>query len=254
MNKNNDRDILAEALAQLKQQGPSQQPPKTVVDETVRRLAEMRRVGDDAGPAVLPPSSPMRIFLGRTVVRLSLGAAALILLGYALGRLSGPAPMDLDELREALTPAVAASIEPAIREKLMDEMRQRYQVALAASYVKVKEELTQQYQDELNRFAVQTLAASNAVTNRLLTELVENIDTAQAQDRTQITKVLRQIELNRVQDRTQLAAGLKTLASRTENELSKTRQQFVQLLVSYQPEELGPEPQPFQNSQERNEP
>jgi hypothetical protein len=258
MNKNNDRDILAEALAQLKQQGLSQQPPKAVVDETVRRLAEARRVVGDAGPVVPDPSNPMRTFLGRTLVRLSLGAAALILLGYALGRLSGPAPMDLDELREALTPAVAASIEPAIREKLMEDMRQKCQVALAASYVKVKEELTQQYRDdlrdELNRYAVQTLAASNAVTNRLLTELVENIDTAQAQDRTQITKVLRQIELNRVQDKTQLAKGLQTLASRTEDELSKTRQQFVQLLVSYQPEELGSEPQPFQNPHERNEP
>ncbi len=117
-------------------------------------------------------------------IRLSLAAAALILLGFAIGRLSGPAPLDMDELREALAPAVAAAIEPAIREKLMEDMRQRYQVALAATYVKVKEELTEQYRDDLNRFAVQTLAASNAMTNRLLAELIENIDTAQAQDLT----------------------------------------------------------------------
>ena len=64
----------------------------------------------------------------------------------------------------------------------MEDMRQRYQVALAATYVKVKEELTEQYRDDLNRFAVQTLAASNATTNRLLAELVESIDTMQAQD------------------------------------------------------------------------
>lgn len=254
MNRNNDKDILAEALAQLKQQGLSQQPPKAVVDETVRRLAEAERTAGE-GEAVVPiPSTPWSILFGRTAVRLSLAAAALIMLGYAFGRLSGPAPVNLDKLREALTPAVAASIEPAIREKLMDEMRQRYQVALAASYVKVKEELTQQYRDDLNRFAIQTLAASNATTNRLLAELVENIDTAQAQDLNRIAKILHQIELNRVQDKTQLAAGLQTLASRTEDELSKTRYQFVQLLANYQPEEFGPVPQPLPNRDERNEP
>ena len=112
-----------------------------MIEETIRQLAEAQSVIGETGPTATAPRRPRRILLGRTAIRLSLGAAALIMLGYALGRLSGPAPMDLDELREALTPAVAASIEPAIREKLMDEMRQRYQVALAASYVKVKEEL-----------------------------------------------------------------------------------------------------------------
>ena len=87
--------------------------------------------------------------------------------------------MDLDQLREALTPAVAAALEPALRQRLADEMRHDYQVALAGTYVRVKEELTEQYRNDLNRFAIQTLAASNAVTNELLTQLVQNIDTAQ---------------------------------------------------------------------------
>lgn len=254
MNNRSDRDILAEALAQLKRQGLPQQPPEAVIEETIRRLAEAQSAVGEVGPAGPAPSSPRRILLGRTTIRLSLGAAALIVLGYAFGRLSGPAPMDLDELREALTPAVAASIEPAIREQLMDEMRQRYQVALTASYIKVKEELTQQYRDDLNRFAIQMLAASNAVTNRHLAELIENIDTAQAEDRDRIARVLHQIEFNRVQDKTQLAKGLQTLASRTEGELSRTRQQVVQLFASYQPEDFGLPPQPLQSIRERNEP
>jgi hypothetical protein len=247
--RDDERDILAEALAQLKKQGLSQQPPKTVVDETIRRLAEARPTTVDAAHR-----DSRHIFLGRMAVAAPLAAAALILLGFAIGRLTGPAPLDLDELREALAPSVAASIEPALRARLIEDARQRYQVALAASYVKLKEELTQQYRDDLNRFAVQTLAASNAVTNRLLAELVENIDTAQTQDLDRIARALHQIELNRVQDKTQLAAGLQTLASRTEDELSRTRQAFVQLLVNYQPEDLGPEPRPFQNPDERNDP
>lgn len=247
--RDDERDVLAEALAQLKRQGLSEKPPKAVVDETIRRLA-------DARPAAsgLDPRDARRIFLGRMAVAAPLAAAALILVGFAIGRLSGPAPLDLDELCRALAPSVAASIEPALRAELIDDLRQRYQVALAASYVKVKEELTQQYRDDLNRFAVQTLAASNAVTNRLLAELVENIDSAQAEDLTRIARALRQIEVNRMQDKTQLATGLKTLASRTENELSKTRHAFVQLLANYQTEDLGPEPNPLHDPNERTEP
>lgn len=246
--RDDEKDVLAEALAQLKRKGASE-PPKALVEETLRRLA-------DAGSAGLnrDNSSARGVLLGRMAVAAPLAAAALIVLGFAIGRLSGPAPLDLDELREALAPSMAAEIEPALRARLIDDMRQRYQVALAASYVKVKEELTQQYRDDINRFAVQMLAASNEATNRHLAELVENLDKAQADDLTRIARALQRIELNRVQDKTQLAAGLQTLASLTEDELSRTRRQFVQLLANYQPEDFGPDPGPLSNPNERLEP
>jgi uncharacterized membrane protein len=254
MNRDNDKDVLAEALAQLKQQGLFEQPPTAVAEETIRRLAEAQRTAGEVGATVAAPRSPKRIFPGRTAVRLSLGAAAMVLLGYALGRNSRPASVDMDELRETLAPVVAASIEPAIRQELMEELRRRYDGALVAGYVRVKEELTQQYRDDLNRFAVQMLTASNAATNQHLAALVENIDTIQAQDRKRIAQVLHQIELNRVQDRTQLAKGLQTLASRTEDKLLETRQQVVQLFANYQPDDSGLPPQSLQSIRERNEP
>ncbi len=250
-----DRDILAEALARLKSEGLPQEPPKGVVDETLRQLADARPATADRQPTRIGPSDCGSMTFRRIAIRLSLAAAALIMLGYAIGRLSRPAPPNLDELRETLAPSVAAAIEPAIRDKLMEDMRQRYQVALAATYVKVKEELTEQYRDDLNRFAVQTLAASNATTNRLLAELVESIDTAQAQDLGRIARALRQIELNRMQDKTQLATGLQTLASRTEDELSRTRREIVQLLVNVVPEEPDTPPaRPIEIPHERTEP
>jgi len=147
----------------------------------------------------------------------------------------------MDDLREALAPSIAAALEPAIRANVVKDLEPRYQLALTAAYVKVKEELTEQYRDELSRFAIQTLTASNATTNRLLTELVESIDTAQAEDLSRIAKALYQIEQNRIKDRTQLAAGLHTLASRTEDELSRTRRDFVQLLVDVRPEDADPQ-------------
>lgn len=254
MNRDNNRDVLAEALAQLKQQGLSQQPPQAVVEETIRRLAESQSVPGNIEPSGAAARGPRRILLGWTAVRLSLGAAAMVLLGYVLGRNSRPASVDMEELRKILAPAVAASIEPAIRQELMEELRQRYDGALVAGYVRVKEELTQQYRDDLNRFAVQMLTASNAATNQHLAALIENIDTIQAQDRKRIAQVLHQIELNRVQDKTQLAKGLQTLASRTEDKLWETRQQVVQLFANYQPDDSGLSPQFLQSPKERNEP
>jgi hypothetical protein len=251
MMKDEDKDLLAEAIVRLRQEGLSQEPPPAVVGETIRRLgaagAGTKHVAFRAGVG----ARNRRFAVTRATIRLALAAAASIALGFALGRFSGPAPVNVDELREALAPSLAASIEPAIRARLIDDMQQRYQVALTATYVQVKEELTAQYQDELNRMAVQMLAASNAVTNRLLTELVENIDTAQTQDLRRITRALYEIEVNRIQDRTQLATGLQTLASRTE----ETRRAFAQWVGNVRPDELDmPGTRSIRIPDERNEP
>jgi hypothetical protein len=191
----------------------------------------------------------------RNLFRPAAAAAVFVLVGYAVGRLSAPKPMDLDQIRAALTPSVAAALEPALREKLTEEMRSGYQLALAGLYVLVKEELTEQYRNDLNRFAVQTLAASNAVTNELLTQLVQALDTAKAQDLGRIARTLYEMEMNRVQDQTQFASGLQTLAFRTENELSRTRQELVQLLVDVRPQgfDLAPR-EPTPTHVERNKP
>lgn len=237
-----DKDILGEAVTRLKRDALSQQVPEALVEETLRRLgdAQMGDIGHaEAG----------RIAIGKTM-RLALAAAALIAVGCIIGRLSRPAPVNIDKLREAMTPSLAASIEPVLRAKVVDDLQRRYQLALTAAYVKVREELTEQYRDDLNRFAVQTLAASNATTNRLLVELLESIDAAQTRDLNRIGRVISEIERNRIQDKTQLAAGLQTLASRTE----ETRQ-VVQLLVDVLPEELDAEDKPITRiPNERNEP
>jgi len=232
MRKDDERDLLAEAVGRLRREGLSQELSQTVVDETIRRLGAAGAGTDRAAPHGVAGRHP-RWTMRRATVRLALAAAAAIALGFALGRLSGPEHLNMDQLRDAVAPSVVAAVEPAIRARLIEDMQQRYQVALAATYVKVKEELTAQYRDELNRIAVQMLAASNAATNQLLEELVESIDTAQTHDLRRITRTLYQMELNRLQDRTQLATGLQTLASRTE----EMRGAFAQWLVDVQPQE-----------------
>jgi hypothetical protein len=236
--KENPEDRLSQAIDRLKQEGLSQGPPREVVDETLRRMAE-------AKPCILPLRNPQPAI--RHFWRLGAAAAVLVVAGYAVGRLSASKPLGLDQIREALTPAVAAAIEPALRARVVDEVRDDYQIALVGLYVRVKEELTEQYRDDLNRLAVQTLAASNAVTNELLTQLVQNIDTAQTQDRRRITRALYEIEMNREQDKTQLASGLQTLANRTDA--------IAQLVADTRP--MGferPPVEPRQINKERNRP
>jgi DNA primase len=178
-------------------------------------------------------------------------AAAFLLVGYLAGRAAAP---DADQLREALTPAVAASLEPLLREKLAREMRDHYDVALVGTYVRLKEELAQQYRDDLNRFAVQTLAASNATTNALLAELVQSIDTAQTQDRRRIALTLSQMEAKRIEDSRQLAAGLRTLAYRTEDEFSETKKVLARFLSDDAPPDIElPQQPPSKMTNERSE-
>jgi len=227
------KDILTKAIAYLKQQR-SAGPPPEVVKETLAQLAEAQ--------SRLPARTEGRHPPGELwpVAKLAAAAAIVIVLGYGLGRVGRPQPIDVEQLRAALLPALAASIEPAIREKLGQEMGQSYRLALANTYVQLKEELTQQQRDDMNRFAAQTLAASNAVTNRLLAELVDNIKTRQTNDLRSVAAALRRIESNRLEDKEALAYELATLTYQTEDQLQQTKGELVRLLL----EKDTPEPQP----------
>ena len=239
-------DKLSEALARLRQEGQSQEVPKEVASETLRRIAA-------SSTRCVPIRNPQ--FEIRSLFKFAAAAAVFVLVGYTAGRLSAPKPMSMDQLRATLTPSVAAAIEPALRKRVVDDIRHDYQAALAGTYVRVKEELTEQYRNDLNRFAIQTLAASNAVTNELLTQLVQSIDTAKTQDLRRIAQALSQIEMNRVQDKTQLASGLQTLAYRTEDELSRTKREIAQFLVDVRPAGFDvPQVEPRQIDDERNQP
>jgi len=166
----------------------------------------------------------------------------LILAGYAAGRLSAPRLPDAEQLQ--------AVLEPAIRQNLLDEMKRYWQLGLTSNYVRLKDELSQQYRHELDQFAIQTLAASNAVTNQLLAELVQSINAAQTQDLRRIAAALEQIELNRLQDNTQLSNAFATFAVRTEDELQRTKKNMAQLLSYTQPDSSVPNE--FKNSNERS--
>ena len=226
-----NENILEKAVKALKNELVPPGPPQELSNATSAKLAE---ASDE--PHTETVSGQIRIVerfkVAKSLTKIAAAAVLLIVAGYAAGRLSTPPPPDVEQLR--------AAIEPAIRDQLLDQMKQYLQLGMANSYIQIKDDLSQQYRQDLNRFAVQTLAASNAVTNELLTELIESINTTQAQDLRRIAAALEQIELNRLHDKAQLVGGLETLAYQTEDELQRTRQDMVRFLVNTRPDSPVP--------------
>jgi hypothetical protein len=209
-----DENTLEKAVEALKNEQIPAGPPQELTDATVAKLAEA-----SGGPQEATVGRRLwvveRLRAARGLAKVAAAVVLLITAGYA-GRLSSPRPPDVEQLRAAL--------EPAIRQALLDETKDYLQAGLTNSYVQLRDELSQQYRQDLSQFAIRILAASNGVTNELLTELIESINAAQAQDRRWVAAALEQIESNRLQDRNQLSDALVTFAVRTEDELQNMAQ------------------------------
>jgi len=236
--KENNEDILAKAIEQLKDRQIPPGPPQELAGATLTKMREMAGEPEIQNHKHINLAERIRsnkIFLQFTT-KVAAAAVLLLIAGYVVGRISAPRSPDIGELSRSLENSLTASLEPAIRQKLLDEMNRRWQLALASSYLNLKNELSEQYRNDLNDYALRTLAASSALTNRRLEELIDAVNTAQIQDRQWVTAALSEIELNRRQDKNQLESGLETLAYQTEDQLQRTRQDMVQLLVDTQPD------------------
>ena len=225
------KNILDKAIEYLRSEPAPPGPPQQTVDATIIKLTEASKQ-----PNTVKVEKRIqiieRIKATRSFTKVAAAAVLLIAAAYAAGRLSAPRPPDVEQLQAAL--------EPAIRQNLLDEMKRYWQLGMVSSYVRLKDELSQQYRRDLSQFALQTLAASNAVTNELLTELIESINEAQTEDRQWVAAAFEQIELNRLRDNAQLSNAFVTFAVRTEDELQRTQQNMAQLLSFTQPDSSVP--------------
>ena len=239
-----NEDILEKAVKTLKNEQVLPRPPQQTVDATIAKLTQVSKQ-PNTGKAGKRIQIIERIKATKSFTKVAAAAVLLIAAGYAVGWLSTPRPPDIEQLQ--------AVLEPAIRQNLLDGMKHYWQVGLASNYVRLKDELSQQYRHDLDQFAIQTLAASNAVTNQLLTELIESINAAQTQDRQWVAAAFEQIELNRLRDNAQLSNAFATFAVQTEDELWRTKQDMAQLLSYTQPDSSVPnESQNLKPSNERS--
>lgn len=224
-----DEHILEEAIEAIRSEQIPPGPPQELVDATVTRLAETKGQSD-----TLPFGSRIgRIERPRALTNITRFAAAAVLLifaGYAVGRISAPGAPDMDQLQAAL--------EPAIRRNVIAQLRGNLQSGLATCYDRLSDELGRQHNEDMARFAAQTLDASNSLTSELLSAVIESINAAQTEDRQLFTAALEQMELERRRD----TAAFASFAVQTEDEL----QRVAQLLSSGLRE--GPATHNFENS------
>jgi len=223
------KDILSDAIKALAETQVPPGPPPELIDTTVAKLTKTSGGSQEKIDKI---KSFDKIRLAKRLIKFAAAAVLVLSTGYTIGRLSAPNRPDIEQLQAAL--------EPAIRQNLLQEMTQYWQVGLTSSYAQLKNELQEQYRQDLTDFAIQTLAATNAVTNQRLEELIDAINTAAMQDRRSVATALEQIELNRRLDKTQLAAGLQTLALQTEDQFQQTRQDIVKLLSNSQADSFIP--------------
>jgi len=238
MEKN--EEIFEKALEALRNEQIPPGPSKELAADTAAKLAEA------AGNTENAETRLIRLQPLRNLAKIAAAAVLLILAGYAAGRLSGPKPPDIEQLR--------AAIEPAIRQDLLDEINSNMLASLEKGYTQIKDELSRQYRQDLDRTAMQTLAASNTVTNQLLAKLIDSIKDSQLQERRLVAAALEQIESNRLRDRSQLSSAVAALAVQTEDELIRTKKDVAQALSYALPESAIPlESENPYHPDERNE-
>ena len=154
-----------------------------------------------------------RIFVQSKITRLAVAAVVLVAVGYLAGMLLSPRPADVKQLQTALETSLKSSLEQTIQKSLLEQVGRDRELALERHYARIKDELTRQLHQNISDFAVQTLAASRAITDRRLADLIQLIEAARTVDHYQIRKALEQMESNRLQDKTHYENGLVSLAT-----------------------------------------
>lgn len=234
---NIDENEIRRRLERISRIEPESEDAARAMERVRKALAGQQGYGDGKSRQGLK-----RMFTG-PVSRFAAAAVLLIAAGYLAGRFSSPRAPDIDEIELALEGRLTSSVQAAIRKNLLEDLNQSWQSGLADYHARLNDEfnrftveLGEQRRGELNEFAAKTLAASNAVTHNLLSDLVRAVATAQDQDREWVTAAMRRIESNRIQDATRLNAGLVILAEQTRDEIAETKRSVAQLTSAIVPD------------------
>ncbi len=154
-----------------------------------------------------------RLIAKGATARLAAAAVLMVGLGYLAGRLSAAGAPDVEEIRSVVESSVAARLDEALESKIEEITGAERASTLDARFAELREELGEQLRRDVKEAAVQTLAAAGSLTDRRLTELAEQWESARIADRRRLGEVLQQMELNRRYDKDQLRNGLRSLVT-----------------------------------------
>lgn len=96
--------------------------------------------------------------------------------------------VETERLRDRLTIDLTATLEPAIRQSVTQELSGALKSAIADSYEKMRAEISEQLTNDINAVAVRTLAVSSERTNEILGELVTAISAENERIRNDVTQ------------------------------------------------------------------
>jgi hypothetical protein len=208
-----DENKIHRRLKALSQIKPSSEATNRAIQQVRDTLINKEKSRQRAGTKI------WRNIFKSPITKFAAAAVLLITVGYTIGRVSAPPPLDIEELKAALETSLKSSLEPAIRQDLLEQMNNRWQSAFEANCAQLKDELQRQVRRDLTEFAAQTLAASGTLTNQRLMELIKLIEATRRRERQQIEAAFEQIEHEKIL----LRNGLLAVAART-NELLGTKQ------------------------------
>jgi hypothetical protein len=209
-----DENKILDRLKSLSQVKPT----KEATDRAVRKVRdaliadEGRRVGPALSEAerVTPPSLISGLMKLAAAVMLMVGA------GFIGGRLSAPAPLNVQQLQAAMESSLKSSLEPAIRRQLQDEFDNRLQSALSAQRDTLKQELARQVHRDLETFAGQTLTTVGNLMDQRLMEFAQMVEEARIKDRQHVAAAFDYMG-------SRFGDGLETLATQTDSLLGAER-------------------------------
>jgi hypothetical protein len=228
-----NENILKKAVDAIKNEPIPTGPPQNVVDATLAKLREGTGEQNSFESRQIPVWE--RFIFSNNLFKMAAAIILFLFVGFAGGRLTGPKPIDKEQLRSEIETSLRASLEPDIREQVLSQTKQYLQLGFVNCYAQLKDDLSQQYRQDLYQVAAQTLAAYNTTTNQLLENLIETINVAQTQNRQWTAAALEEVELNRQRDTAQLSNAFVNFATQTEDELQRTKQ-----LLYREPDDSAP--------------
>lgn len=159
--------------------------------------------------AAPPEAQAARIvpLLGR-LARTAVAGVLVLGAGIAIGRLTAPRPVDVEQLRADVQASVVASLTPAVEQRVLAQMDRRLDAALAANSTQLAADIVEQMRQDLQVFGADLASGTQTLVDRRFAEVVELIEAGRLTDRRQVAKALDQI-------RTQTGMGFLRLAAMT---------------------------------------
>ncbi len=154
-------------------------------------------------------------FMWIRLARMAVAAVIVLAAGIAIGRLTGPKPVDVETLRADVQASVTASLIPAVQEHLLAVMDQRLESTLSKNETEFSAEIIEQVRQELQVFGAQLTSNSRQVMDQQFTEFVQLLEAARQKDRQRVARAFEQVEFNRLRDAQRIGRGLYTLATQT---------------------------------------